>query len=37
MKQFLDDLSGYLAITATVAVFWFILYISFKGEWDEHL
>ena len=32
MKEFLDDLSGYLAITATVAVFWFILYISFKGE-----
>ena len=29
MKEFLDDLSGYLAITATVGVFYAILYFSF--------
>lgn len=28
MKEFLDDFSGYLAIVATVAVFWFIIFAS---------
>jgi len=29
MKNILNDLTGYLAITATVGVFYAILYISF--------
>lgn len=32
MQQFKDDFTGYLAIVVTVAVFWMIIYISFKGE-----
>lgn len=28
MKEFINDLTGYLAITATVAVFYAIVYLS---------
>lgn len=28
MEQFKEDFTGYLAIVATVAVFWFIIFAS---------
>lgn len=28
MKQILNDLTGYIAITATVAIFYVIIYLS---------